>query len=154
MFSELLIIFQRRKFWDEVPETISRAWMYSVTRSPVSLPKVRRISRDEMDKGTAWWARTPQDCSQTLLYLLQPHRSILVVEAIKLIPCVIYMFTFFRLLVWDKNWQFFSSIKLQQAFQLHSTFCLGFQSCYCSLKKPPKLANTNLELLIPNCLGK
>lgn len=151
MFSHLLIIFQRKKFWDEMPETISHAWMY---RSPVSSPKVRRISRDEMEKRAAWSAGTPQDCSQTLLYLLQPHRSILVVEAINLIPCVTYTFTFFRLLVWDKSWQFFLIYKIITSFSASQHFLLGFSKLLLFFKKTQKLANTNLEILILNCLGK
>lgn len=73
--------------------------MYSVIRSPMSLPKVQRISRDEMEKRAARSAGTPQGCSQTLLHLLQPHRDTLVVEAIKLIPFVTFTFTSFKLLV-------------------------------------------------------
>jgi len=79
-----------------VPKTVSLAWVYSVVRSPASLPEVRRISRGATEKRAAWSAGTPRVCSQALLHLLQPHRIMLVVEAINLIPFVTYTFTFFN----------------------------------------------------------
>lgn len=94
-------MFLRRKLGNRVPEAISHMWEPSA-----------RTSREEVQQRAAHAALTPPGLQWEAAAPTSPRSRVLVVWAADLIPAVMYMFAFLKLLLLDKSWQFCSAVKL------------------------------------------